>query len=637
MSIRALCTLAAIALVLGAPLCVARAANCTNRPAQNLPKAAANDNRAFGGTIRGGILQLNLVAREVAWYPDGPRGCALRVHAFGEEGKAVQIPGPMVRVRAGSEVRISVRNALNAPIWIRGLQDHASGAIDSTEIAPGATRELRFRATIPGAWYYWGGAVGKTAASYPMSTDDGELVGALVVDPVEGPSHDRVFVMTRWTPRGLPGNDNYQLNAINGRSWPHTERLAYGVGDSIRWHVINASDELHMMHLHGFYYRVDNRGDAAHDSVLARERKSSVVSVATRRGEWMSMTWSPDRSGNWLFHCHFVAHMSAEQRVDKSVASKAVHATHQAMGDMAMTDMGGLLLGVTVKPRTGSPALPVLTQPARRLQLFADMRPRVYGAQPGYGFVVQEGDGVPVRDSIRVPGTPLILTKGEPVAITVHNRTRSPIAVHWHGIELESFFDGVAGWSGTAKRLAPLIAPNDSFIARFTPPRAGTFIYHVHNEPGEQLASGLYAPLIVLEPGTRFDPRTDRIIVIASGGPGVDPPTAINGKLSPDTLQLVQGETYRLRFIDISSNEAHTLALRTATGNASWRQLARDGKDLPIDQQVVQPARVVTAAGVTLDFEFTPPEPGDYALDVTQVLRSVLVGRIVVPIRVRVP
>jgi FtsP/CotA-like multicopper oxidase with cupredoxin domain len=637
MSIRPLRTLAAITLMLGAPFCVAGAANCIYRPASKLPKAAANDNRAFGGALRGGILQLNIVAREVAWYPDGPAGCALRVHAFGEEGKAVQIPGPMIRVRAGTEVRVNIRNTLSAPIWIRGLQDRVTSTIDSTEITPGATREFRFRATTPGAWYYWGGVLGKTAAGYPMSTDDGELVGALVVDPAEGPSHERVFVMTRWTPRGLPGNDDYQLNAINGRSWPYTERLAYSVGDSIRWHVINASDELHMMHLHGFYYRVDNRGDAAHDSVLARERRSNVVSVATRRGEWMSVTWSPDRSGNWLFHCHFVAHMTADQRLDQSGKSKTEHATHRATDDTAMRDMGGLLLGISIKPRAGSSAIPVATKSARRLQLFANMRPRVYGANPGYAFVLQEGDRVPARDSIRVPGTPLILTKGEPVAITVHNRTPTPIAVHWHGIELESFFDGVAGWSGAAKRLAPLIAPSDSFIARFTPPRAGTFMYHVHNEPGEQLASGLYAPLIVQEPGTRFDPRTDRIIVIASGGPGVDPPTAINGKLSPDTMQLVQGETYRFRIIDIASNEAHTFTLRAPTGNASWRQLARDGQDLPIDQQVVQPARVVTAAGVTLDYEFTPSEPGDYALDVTQILRSVPVGRVVVPIRVRVP
>ena len=43
-----------------------------------------------------------------------------------------------------------------------------------------------------------------------------------------------------------------------------------------------------------------------------------------------------------------------------------------------------------------------------------------------------------------------------------------------------------------------MIAAEDSFIVRFTPPRVGTYMYHVH-ERGEQLASGLYAPLIVTD------------------------------------------------------------------------------------------------------------------------------------------
>jgi len=209
--------------------------------------------------------------------------------------------------------------------------------------------------------------------------------------------------------------------------------------------------------------------------------------------------------------------------------------------------------------------------------------------------------------------------------------------VHWHGIELESYFDGVAGWSGTTTRLAPMIAPGDSFVARFTPPRAGTFIYHTHNEPGEELASGLYAPLIVLEPGAHFNPRRERVLVLATGGPGLTAPTVVNGKASPDTIQLVAGETYRLRVIDISSNEAHRLALRGPAGDATWRPLARDGRDLPADRQVVQPARVNTAAGVTMDVEVAPAAPGDYALDVTGIVLGKLAGRTIVPIRVRAP
>ena len=634
------------ALMLATPFVESQAAGCDSRSVASRSsdlRARTNDNRVPSGTVRDGVLRVSVVTRAVAWYPDGPRGCALAVHAFAEEGQDARIPGPLIRVRAGTEVQVAVRNALDVALWVRGLQDRAGGVLDSTEIAPGGTHEFRFRATVPGAWYYWAGATGRTDAHYPTSTDDGQLVGALVVDPAEGQAPDRVFVMTRWTPHGRPGNADTQVNAINGETWPTNERLAYTVGDSVRWQVINASDELHMMHLHGFYYRIENRGDAAHDSVLARQRKSSVVTVATRRGEWMSIAWSPDRIGNWLFHCHIVAHISGgpyrphpdgmmEHDGPRTPASRA-------SASMAMDDMTGLVLGVTVHPRPRA-ALPTkATRAARHLQLYADMRARAYGERPGYGFVLQEDARVPAPDSVRVPGTPLVVTQGEPVAITVHNRTTSAFSVHWHGIELESYFDGVAGWSGLARHLAPRIAPGNSFVARFTPPRAGTFIYHVHNEPGDELASGLYGPLIVLAPGARFDPRADRIVVIASGGPGLDPPTAINGKIAPDAMSLTLGDTIRLRLIDISSNEAHTVELRGPVGQvagvSTWRPLARDGKDLPADQQVAQPARMNTAAGITSDIEFTPAEAGEYSLVFTSIVGGRLAGKTSMPIHVQ--
>jgi FtsP/CotA-like multicopper oxidase with cupredoxin domain len=625
--------------LLGMPLS-ARADRCAPAPSSSYASAvvaATNDNRTPSGRLRDGVLRVELVARRVAWKPDGPAGCSLFVHAFAEEGKRPSIPGPLIRVRAGAELSVRVRNALDTTIWVRGLQDRPAPAMDSTAIEPGSSREFRFRATVPGPWYYWAGAAGRTAASFPTSTEDGQLVGALVVDPTDGPSHDRVLVMTRWTPRGTVGNADYQLNAMNGRSWPNTERLAYTEGDSIRWHVVNASDDLHMMHLHGFYFRVDERGDVVHDSALARARQASVVTAATRRGEWMSITWSPDRSGNWLFHCHIVAHMSADQRVGHEPAHPGSH-TDAATGAPTTHDMGGLILGVTVRPRRGTARVEANGDaPApRRLRVFANMRPRVYGDRPGYGFVLQTTGDEPARDSVVVPGTPLVLTRGEPVAISVHNRTASRFGVHWHGIELESFFDGVAGWSGAGTRVAPSIAPGDSFVARFTPPRAGTFIYHVHNEPGEELASGLFAPLIVIPPGAPYDAERERMLVISSGGPGVDPPRAVNGKTSPDTMAFVAGETYRVRLIDISANEAQLLELRGPDGIPMWRQLARDGQDLPERQRVSGPARVVTAAGVTMDFELALASPGDYTWTLTRVSRGRPVGAPMVQLPVRV-
>ena len=59
---------------------------------------------------------------------------------------------------------------------------------------------------------------------------------------------------------------------INGQSWPHTERLAYTVGDTVRIRVINAGGAVHPMHLHGFYFNVDSRGDERTDGVFARGR-----------------------------------------------------------------------------------------------------------------------------------------------------------------------------------------------------------------------------------------------------------------------------------------------------------------------------------------------------------------------------
>ena len=106
----------------------------------------------------------------------------------------------------------------------------------------------------------------------------------------------------------------------------------------------------------------------------------------------------------------------------------------------------------------------------------------------------------------------------EPVEITLMNRLDEPTAIHWHGMELESYYDGVHGWSGSRRRVTPIIEPGGSFVVRFTPPRAGTFIYHTHLHDYRQLSSGLYGPLIVTDAGETFDPATDHVIVIGRSG-----------------------------------------------------------------------------------------------------------------------
>ncbi len=125
--------------------------------------------------------------------------------------------------------------------------------------------------------------------------------------------------------------------------------------------------------------------------------------------------------------------------------------------------------------------------------------------------------------------------------ITVWNKLPEPTSVHWHAMELESYYDGIAGWSGTPGHTAPMIQPGASFVVRFTPPRAGTFIYHTHLDDIRQLSSGLYGPLIVLEPGQSLDPERDRIMLVSVKGPSDNTPILLNGDADPGTMKLKQG------------------------------------------------------------------------------------------------
>src|SRR5262249_5482950 len=139
----------------------------------------------------------------------------------------------------------------------------------------------------------------------------------------------------------------------------------------------------------------------------------------------------------------------------------------------------------------------------RNLTLMVLEKTNIFDTLPVKGFILREGINIS-SDSAHIPGPPIILTRDEPVAIKVINRLKEPTTIHGHGLEIESYFDGVSGWGNRGNQLAPLIMPGDSFTAHITPPRAGTFIYHTHMH-NSQLFAGMYGPLIVLEPGQRFN------------------------------------------------------------------------------------------------------------------------------------
>ena len=220
---------------------------------------------------------------------------------------------------------------------------------------------------------------------------------------------------------------------------------------------------------------------------------------------------------------------------------------------------------------------------------------------------------------VALPAPTLFLTRGVPTDVTVVNHLDQPTGVHWHGLELQSPADGVAGWSGIGHSVFAPIQPGDSFVAHLSQPRAGTFIYHTHLRDHVQLNSGLYGPLIVLEPGVEFHPETDHIFLL--GGP-----LLVNGDSEPPPLAWRAGPAHRLRLINILAFGRLEWRIMSGDTLAWWRPVARDGADLPASQRAFQPARTIIDVGGTADFEVQSPTPENLRLEIGipagQVLRS---------------
>ena len=565
----------------------------------SLPRIAANTNQCAAGILSKDGLTVELEIREGAFYPEGESGPSLQVFAFAEAGKQSQIPGPMIRIPQDTWVHVTVHNLIARDVLIHGMHTRPGENDDTIDLAAGATSDVTFSAGAPGAYYYWATAGGDTLGGRPYK-EDSQLHGAFIVDPRGAVAPDRVFVIGMWRDRQL-AQESFDVPVINGKSWPYTERLEYPLGSEVRWVWLNPSGNVHPMHLHGSYFQVLSAGDAERSDPVPPSRMRDVSTNFMAVGGTMTTLWKPERTGRWIFHCHILTHISPE--------TSAFH--HESMHDGGqhtdpMNHMAGLVMGITIVARDGRIVAHKSPKAERKLQLVIakdKSNPKKYTysiLEPGQ--VTQTGGG---------PGPTLVLTRNQPVAIHIMNQLDEATSVHWHGIELESYDDGVPGWGGDGPRVTPMIAPGKSFDALFAPPRAGTFIYHTHMNDLFQLTSGLYAPLIVLPEGTTFHPEGDKIFVLSRNGKRTDGELLLNGSTTPAPLAFRAGVRYRLRFIDILANNSIVINAVQDGKPVAWTPIAKDGADLTPVPPFAIPASFTIAPGETYDFTFTPERSGE--------------------------
>lgn len=188
------------------------------------------------------------------------------------------------------------------------------------------------------------------------------------------------------------------------------------------------------------------------------------------------------------------------------------------------------------------------------------------------------------------PGPEIRVKKGERVRVRLINELEESTSIHWHGIRIANAMDGVSGLTQDP------VPPGGSFDYDFVAPDAGTYWYHAHNKSWNQVARGLYGPLIIEEDEPIFDRDHDLTLVMddwrldrdgvfdtESLGSLRDWSHAgrlgnwltVNGESLPK-YALNAGQAYRLRLI----NAANARILEIDPGRFDAKVIAYDGQSL---------------------------------------------------------
>ncbi len=217
------------------------------------------------------------------------------------------------------------------------------------------------------------------------------------------------------------------------------------------------------------------------------------------------------------------------------------------------------------------------------------------------------------------PGPELRVRQHERLSLRFENRTDQPSALHWHGIRLRNAMDGVPGMT------QPLVQPGESFDYDFTVPDAGTYWYHAHHRSWEQVARGLYGPLIIEE---RTPPAVDADITVVlddwrleedgtmMGGFGNLHDFSHGGRMGNYALMLPshkvvrRGDRVRLRLINTAT--ARVFPVRIEGVNA--KVVAFDGMPLTTPRDLS-------------DIELAPAQRVDLIGDVTDAVNFLFVAR----------
>ena len=152
-------------------------------------------------------------------------------------------------------------------------------------------------------------------------------------------------------------------------------------------------------------------------------------------------------------------------------------------------------------------------------------------------------------------------------------------------------------------------------------------MYHAHADDLHQLTAGFYGPLIVLEPGQKWDPDTDHMFGIGQEGLKVPAWNVLNGVPAAEPLKFKAGVKHRLRFYNMTIDDEADVMIESDSGAVKWIPIAKDAMPIIGANRTPRPARLHVGPGETFDFEFAPKR-GEYRMRVmsySNVLLTIIV------------
>lgn len=232
-------------------------------------------------------------------------------------GPNTGIPGPTIRAQVGDTVVIHLRNNDSHYKFPHSLHAHAmryhpdsDGAYiaaqpdrPGTAIPYGGTYTYTYTAqpTSVGTWPYHDHSVAQPlkADGDPVMEVGAQLglLGVIAITDQHTPRVDREFVLAF---HDLYADDiptiAQDIDLFNGYAFlDNTPTFTARVGDRVRWRVIALGKEFHVFHLHGHRWS---------DGI--RFVDSQILGPSTS----LTVEYTEDAPGDWLYHCHVTDHMS---------------------------------------------------------------------------------------------------------------------------------------------------------------------------------------------------------------------------------------------------------------------------------------------------------------------------------------